>query len=95
MIFHTCDVRLLVCKICEPHQADHVIGHLDWGIMNTKLGYSELALTPYLIEMPFNAFANRANPDQAALQRAVWSESTLFAYGNIRYDPTLVDLTFS
>ena len=32
----------------------------------------------------FNSFANRADPDQAAL----------FAYGNvIRYDPTLVDLT--
>ena len=50
--------------------------------------------TLYLIEMPFNAFANRAHPDQAALVRAAWSGSTLFAYGNnIRYDPTLVDLT--
>ena len=38
--------------------------------------------------MPFKAFANRADPDQAALVRA------LFAYGNmIRYDPTLVDLS--
>ena len=27
-------------------------------------------LTLYLIEMPFNTFANRANPDQAALVRA-------------------------
>ena len=26
-----------------------------------------LGLTVYLIEMPFNAFANRADPDQAAL----------------------------
>ena len=48
-------------------------------------------LTLYLIEMPFNTFANRADPDQAALNRAAWSGSTLFAYGNmIRYDPTLV-----
>ena len=39
------------------------------------------------------AFANRADPDQAALVRAACSESTLFDYGNIRYDPTLVDLT--
>ena len=41
-----------------------------------------------------DAFANRADPDQAALVRATWSGSTLFAYGSmIRYDPTLVDLT--
>ena len=40
-------------------------------------------LTFYLIETPFNAFANRADPDQAALVRADWSGSTLFAYGNI------------
>ena len=43
---------------------------------------------PLLIETPFNAFANRTNPDQAAL-----SGFTLFAYGNmIRYDPSLMDL---
>ena len=42
----------------------------------------------------FDAFANRADPDQAALVRAALSGSTLFAYGNmIRYDHTLVDLT--
>ena len=29
-----------------------------------------LSLTLYLIEMPFNAFANRADPDQTALVRA-------------------------
>ena len=35
---------------------------------------------------PFNTFASRADPDQAA--------PTLFAYGNmIRYDATQVDLT--
>ena len=28
-IFLTCDVRLLVRKVREPNQADHVIGHLD------------------------------------------------------------------
>ena len=52
------------------------------------------SLTLYLIEMPFNAFANKADPDQAALVRAAWSGSILFAYGNmIGYDPTLEDLT--
>ena len=50
-------------------------------------------LTLYLIEKPFDTFASRADPDQAALISAAWSGSTLFAYGNIRYDPTLVDLT--
>ena len=48
--------------------------------------------TLYLIETPFSTFANRADPDQAALVRAAWSGSTLFAYGNMLYDPTLVDL---
>ena len=47
-----------------------------------------------VIPTPFNSFANRADPDQAALEWAAWSESTLFAYGNmIKYDPTLVLLT--
>ena len=45
--------------------------------------------------MPFNAFANRADSDQAALVRAACSGSSLFAI-EIKYDisdPTLVDLT--
>ena len=57
-----------------------------------------ISLTLYLIGTPFDpafdTFANRADQDQAALVRAAWSGSTLFAYGNmIRYDPTLVNLT--
>ena len=43
------------------------------------------SLTTYLIEMPFNAFANRADPDQAALARAARSGSTLFASGYMIY----------
>ena len=39
---------------------------------------------------PLNAFANRAEPDQAALVRAAWSGSTLFAYGTS--DPIQMDL---
>ena len=36
----------------------------------------------------------RSQTEQAALVRAAWSGSTLFAYANmIIYDPTLVDLT--
>ena len=52
-------------------------------------------LTLYHIQTPFNTFANRADPDQAALVRAAWSyRSTLFACDNAsRYDHTLVDLT--
>ena len=51
-------------------------------------------LALYPIETPFDAFANRADPDQAALVRAARSGSTLFVNGIvIRYDPTLVDLT--
>ena len=42
-------------------------------------------LTLKLIKMPFNTFANRADPDQAALVRTALSGSTLFAYGNMIY----------
>ena len=42
-------------------------------------------LTLYLMDAPFNALANRADPNQAALQRAAWSGSTLYAYGNMIY----------
>ena len=38
----------------------------------------------YLIETPFNSFANRANPDQA-LVRAASSGTTLFAYRSMIY----------
>ena len=49
-----------------------------------------IILTFYIIETPFNTFVNREEPDQAALVRASWSRSSLFAYGNmVRYDPTL------
>ena len=27
----TCNVRLLVRKVSEPNQVDHVVGHLDVG----------------------------------------------------------------
>ena len=50
-------------------------------------------LTLYLIEMPFNDFENRADPDQAVLVRAARSGSTLFAYANMISDPTQMDLT--
>ena len=37
------------------------------------------------IETPLITFANRADPDQAALVRAAESGSTLFAHGNMIY----------
>ena len=45
--------------------------------------------------MPFTAFANRVDPDQAALVRAVRLGSTTFAYENIIIisDPTHVNPT--
>ena len=51
--------------------------------------------TLYLIETPFNTFANRVDPDQAALKELPdQGLPCLIAYGNmIRNDPTLVDLT--
>ena len=61
--------------------------HTRWRLVRDH------CLTIYILETPFNAFANSADSDQAAL-RAAWSGSALFAHGNmIRYDPTLVDRT--
>ena len=61
------------------------------------MSVTKMCLTLYLIETPFSSFANREDPDKAALvgaTRAAWSGSNLFAYGNmIRYDPTLVEMT--
>ena len=48
---------------------------------NTRLSIHIWTL--YLMETPFNTFANRADSDQAALVRAAWSGSTLFAYENM------------
>ena len=49
----------------------------------TEIERERNVLTLYLIATHFNAFANRADPDQAALVRAASSGSTLFAYGNM------------
>ena len=53
-----------------------------WIITLEKQGCPKMiqageSLTLYLIEAPFNAFANRADADQAALVRAAWSGSAL------------------
>ena len=57
----------------------------DWYYpLKQEPEYLFVVLTLYLIETPFNTFANRADPDQAALLGAAWSGPTLFA---------LVDLT--
>ena len=57
-----------------------------WGL---RTGHAETScpatLTHYLIETPFNAFANRADPDQAALIRAALSWSTLLLKYDITY----------
>ena len=53
-------------------------------------GHIICIFNPLPLRNAFNTFANRANPDQAALVRAACSGSTLFAYRTmIRYDPTL------
>ena len=67
---------------------DHNSDSEFWEFFQKVIFYDVKKFNPYLIETPFNAFANRAdraNPDQAALPRAAWaawSESTLFANGN-------------
>ena len=59
---------------------------LEWTAKGKTLRVLWVAfLTLYLIENPFNAFANRAGPDQAVSVGTVWSDSTVYAYGNMIY----------
>ena len=51
----------------------------------------EQILTLYLIERPFNAFANRADPDQLELQDE--GQLCLIKWKYDISDPTLADLT--
>ena len=53
-----------------------------WNITHDIIILKFPYLTLYLKEMPFNTFANRANP---ALTRTVWSGSTHVTYGNMMY----------
>ena len=57
-------------KIIETRPKE--IGFVLWGHCQNLLDDPRKgqALTLYLIETPINAFANRADPDQAALRRA-------------------------
>ena len=54
-------------------------------ILNPPRTKPDDGLTLYITETHFNTFANRTDPDQAALVRAACSGSTLFAYGNMIY----------
>ena len=54
-------------------------------VLNIGQNEKKYVLNLYLMETPINPFANRIDPDQAALVRAACSGSTLFAYGNVIY----------
>ena len=60
----------------DPDQDRHTVGSdlgpncLQRFSADVKHHSSKEELTLYLIEPPFKAFANRADPDQAALVRA-------------------------
>ena len=63
------------------------------GVCNKIHIQNLLHLTLFHMETQFSTFANRADPDQAALalEKAGWLGSSLIAYGNmIRYDHALV-----
>ena len=54
------------CKNSYPY-----LSYTFFYIMNGLIAQTYLGgLTLYLIKMPFNAFGNRTDPDQAALVRA-------------------------
>ena len=61
-----CDIkRESSGQILLSHPQTH-----DGSLYMYYIIFGLLRLTIYLIETPFNTFANRANPDQAALLRA-------------------------
>ena len=65
-----------------------MIWHHDVALPVEAWVYQSLLsyLTHYLEERPFNIFANRADPDQAALVKAAWLGSIMFAYMEIWLD---------
>ena len=84
---------LKLCKFANKLRPFYCLDVTGSSVLFPITQISRLLLTLYLIETPFNTFANRADPGQTALIRAAWPGSTLFAYGNMtRYDPTQVDL---
>ena len=70
-----------------PHfWKSHVVAHI-----RVLESYQLIVLTMYLIDTHFNTFANRAEPDQAALVRI---SICSVCYGNmIRYNSTLLVMT--
>ena len=81
------DLLALVCGVCCEFVTFPLVSWVRCGtwLYRFLIFAPLLTLTLYLIETPFNVSANRADPDQAALVRAAWSGSTLFAYGYIIY----------
>ena len=47
--------------------------------------HTQVKLVPYARLAALKCFANKIGPDQAALLRAAWSWSILFAYGDMIY----------
>ena len=82
-VYSVCKWKWYVCSYTSGPDKKWMFKHESLFIIHS--GWSLLT--------PFNDFANRADPDQAALVRAAWSGSTLFACGNDISDPTLVYLT--
>ena len=76
-VLFICNIKVLKSRETVPNTVFlKVSNHIQKHSQKYRSSF-----TLYLIETPFNAFANRADPD-------------LFAYGNmIKYDPTLVDPT--
>ena len=87
-------IRLRGCHCCSQTPEDrfscdeaHLLQWYLFAIWSLTFKNELNFLTLYLIETPFNTLVNRADPDQAALVSAAWSESTLFANGNMIYEP--------
>ena len=76
-------------SVGDPGLSDylHLCEGLDYVLFaRANVKYFPVSmLTLYLIETSFNAFAYRADSDQAALIRAALSGSTLLAYRNMIY----------
>ena len=52
------------------NQLFHTRNFRNIATIRVSNSFKQFDLTLYLIETPFNTFANRADPDQAALVRA-------------------------
>ena len=79
----------LILTVVKPYFLQ-IAAPLKW--IKHKLSLKAITLTLYLIETPFNTFANRADPYMSVLVGAAWSGFTVCLWKYDLYEYTKLQL---